>query len=389
MDSAPRDRLGEQRPEGCVSNRREFLRELAGATTEIFFVNCGLMSAAVTPPDSGGKRRQVMVGGQRVVTVDIHNHCTPDIRDLVKDHGEARSDPLLIPNRLSSLEPSSVESRLRHMDAKGVDIQAVSLFPSYNYWADRDLASRIVQRQNEQIAGICSAHPDRFVGLGGLALQHPDLAVEQMEKGVKNLGLRGFEIDGSVNGEELSASKFSPFWAKAEELGVLILMHPAGFPEGRRRFDGNGFLNNVIGNPLETTVALSHLIFEGTLDRYPGVKICAAHGGGYLASYLGRSNHCAELSPTCKPVGKAPSEYFKQQLYCDTIIFSAEGLRHLVAEVGASHILLGTDFPANIANPFMGDAREVDSVLGVPGLSVADQKAILGGNAAKLLGIRT
>jgi aminocarboxymuconate-semialdehyde decarboxylase len=273
------------------------------------------------------------------------------------------------------------------MDQHGIDIQAVSLAPQYNYWAGRDLAAQIVTRQNDQIAALCAAHSDRFVGLGGLALQHPDLAVEQMEHGVKRLGFRGFEIAGSVNGDDLSNPKFNPVWAKAEELGILLLLHPATFVEGLKRFGGNGFLPNVVGNPLETTVAFTHLIFDGTLDRYPGLKICGSHGGGYFPSYAGRADHCAELSNRCKPVKKHPSEYFKGQLYCDSIVFTAEGLRHLVAEVGASHVLFGTDFPFDVIDPFMGDLREADFVAGAPGLSDADRRAILGENAARLLGI--
>jgi aminocarboxymuconate-semialdehyde decarboxylase len=375
--------------EGVV-DRRGFLKQWAGASAGILFANCGWLKAATPPRQSGApaKRREVMVGGRRALTIDVHSHCIVDIRDLVKDHEEGRSDPFLNPNRQRFLDPTHVEDRLRHMDVHGIDIQAVSLFPSYSYWADRDLAKRIVQMQNEKIAELCAAHPDRFVGLGAVALQHPDLAAEQMEYGVKKLEMRGFEIEGSVNGEDLSAAKFDPFWAKAEELGILIFIHPSGFAEGRQRLQGNGFLTNVIGNPLETTVALSHLIFDGTLDRYPGLKICGAHGGGYLPSYLGRSDHCAEASSNCKPVKKKPSEYFKAQLYCDSIVFSTEGLRHLVAEVGASHVLLGSDYPADIDEPHMGDAREVDSVLGVPGLSDADQRAILGENAARLLGVK-
>jgi predicted TIM-barrel fold metal-dependent hydrolase len=375
-----------------MSNRRDFLKHLAGTTTGTFFANCGLLNAAVSPqqPAAKPKRREVMVGGRRALTVDVHAHCFIDVQDLVKDHADsaaASGGPANFDAQI--LYPASVEARLRHMDEHGIDIQAVSLAPAYNYWADRDLASRIVARQNEQIASLCGSHPDRLVGLGGLALQHPDLAVEQMEHAVKTLGMRGFEIGGSVNGEDLSAPKFNPFWAKAEELGILVFIHPASFAEGQRRFQGNGFLPNVIGNPLETTVAFSHLIFEGTLDRYPGLKICGAHGGGYLASYSGRADHCMEQSAHCKPVKKHPSEYFKQQLYCDSIVFTAEGLRHLVAEVGASHVLLGSDFPFDISDPFMGDPREVDSVLGVPGLSAADQRLILGANAAKLLGIKS
>jgi aminocarboxymuconate-semialdehyde decarboxylase len=374
-----------------MAGRRKFLKNFAGASAGLSLVDCGLMRMFAGSRQLGGtgKRRQVMVGGRRVRTIDIHAHCYVDLQDLIQGHPEA-----LIPNGGPPtfdgpfLSPSKdVEARLRHMDEHGIDIQAVSLAPAYNYWADRDLAGKIVARQNEQIAALCATHPDRFVGLGGLALQHPDLAVEQMEHGVKQLGFRGFEIGGSVNGEELANPNFNPVWAKAEELGILLLLHPATFVEGLKRFQGNGFLPNVVGNPLETTVAFTHLIFEGTLDRYPGLKICGSHGGGYLPSYGGRSDHCAELSNRCKPVKKHPSEYFKQQLYCDSIVFTAEGLRHLVAEVGASHVLFGTDFPFDVADPFMGDPREVDSVLGAPGFSEADQRAILGETAAKLLGI--
>ena len=328
------------------------------------------------------------IAGKRALTIDVHSHCIVDIRDLVKDHAEGRSDPFLNPARQRFLDPGHVEDRLQHMDAHGVDIQAVSLFPSYSYWADRELAKQIVRFQNEKIAELCVAHPERFVGLGAVALQHPDLVAEQMDYAVKKLGMRGFEIEGSVNGEDLSAPKFEPFWSKAEELKILVFIHPSGFAEGRQRLGGNGFLTNVIGNPLETTVALSHLIFDGTLDRHPALKICGAHGGGYLPSYLGRSNRCAEASSNCKPVKKKPSEYFRDQIYCDSIVFSAEGLRHLIAEVGADHVLFGTDYPADIEEPHMGDAREVDSVLGAPGISDQDQRAILGENAARLLGIR-
>jgi aminocarboxymuconate-semialdehyde decarboxylase len=375
-----------------MAGRRNFLRSFVGASAGLCFVNCSLMRAFAGAPQSGatGKRRQIMLGGRRVRTIDIHAHCYVDLHDLIGGHPEA-----LIPNGGPPtfdgpfLSPTKdVDARLRHMDEHGIDIQAVSLAPAYNYWADRDLAGKIVARQNEQIAALCAAHPDRFVGLGGLALQHPDLAVEQMEHGVKQLSFRGFEIGGSVNGEELANPKFNPIWAKAEELGILLLLHPATFVEGLKRFQGNGFLPNVVGNPLETTVAFTHLIFEGTLDHYPGLKICGSHGGGYLPSYAGRTDHCAELSNRCMPVKKHPSEYFKEQLYCDSIVFTAEGFRHLIAEVGASHVLFGTDFPFDVADPYMGDPREADFVLGAAGLSEADQRAILGETAAKLLGLK-
>src|ERR1700692_257711 len=214
-----------------MAGRRKFLKSFTGASAGLCFVNCGLLRAFAGTQQTGAtaKRRQVMVGGSRVRTIDIHAHCYVDLHDLTGGHPEALipnggpptfDGPLLSPTK-------DVEARLRHMDEHGIDIQAVSLAPAYNYWADRDLAEKIVTRQNEQIAAMCAAHPDRFVGLGGLALQHPDLAAEQMQHGVKQLGFRGFEIGGSVNGDELANPKFDPVWAKAEELEILLLLHPA------------------------------------------------------------------------------------------------------------------------------------------------------------------
>ena len=136
---------------------------------------------------------------------------------------------------------------------------------------------------------------------------------------------------------------------------------------------------NVIGNPLETTVALSHLIQEGILDRFPGLKICAAHAGGFLPSYSSRSDQCLKTFPEdCKPLKKLPSEYLKQ-LYYDSILFTNEGMRHLIAEVGASQIVLGTDFPTR------WNRNAVDRILAVPGLSDAKRTAMLGGTLTKLL----
>jgi aminocarboxymuconate-semialdehyde decarboxylase len=372
-----------------MPTRRDFLKGLVDSTAGIFFVSCSLGNAGPRPQPQREDRRRVMVGGRQILTVDIHSHCYVDVSDLTEDHpanvsGGKAPNPFLAP----ILTPTSVQDRLEQMDQYGIDMQAVSIVPSYNYWAEHDLAREIVSRQNEQIAKMCAAHPDRLVGLGTVALQHPDLAVEQMATAVKDLGMCGFEIGCQVNEDELSAPKFNPFWAKAQELEVLIFIHPVGVMGNERQLQGNGFLNNVIGHPLETTVALSHLIFEGTLDRFPDLKICAAHGGGYLASYLGRSDRCAEVSERCKPVQKKPSEYFKQQLYCDSIVFTEEGLRHLVVEVGSDHILLGTDFPFDVSSPHMGDSHAVDSVLGVPGLSAIDYEKILGANAMKLLKIK-
>jgi aminocarboxymuconate-semialdehyde decarboxylase len=284
-------------------------------------------------------------------------------------------------------QPSLVVSpdRIKAMDEQGIDVEALSINPIFWYKAEPDLAGQVVKLQNEKLAEICAAQPDRFVGLASVALQHPDLAAAQLEDAVKQLGLRGALIGGSVNGEELSDPKFHPFWAKAEQLGALIFIHPQGTAElsVSGRLKGNGVLENVIGNPLETTIALSHLIFEETLDAYPGLKICAAHAGGYLPSYAARSDQgCVTFPQRCeKTLKKKPSEYLRQ-LYYDSLIFTPEGLRHLIAEVGASQIVLGTDYP------FPWTTTAVDHILNTPGLSDDERVAILGETAEKLLSIK-
>ena len=220
-----------------------------------------------------------------------------------------------------------------------------------------------------------------------VALQHPDLAAEQLEEGVKKLGLRGAAIGGSVNGEEISDPRFHPFWAKAEQLGVLVFIHPQGAGAAAdlpKRLKGNGYLDNVIGNPLETTIALSHLIFEGTLDRFPRLKICSAHGGGFLPSYAARSDNSLRVAPdmdTGVKLKKKPTEYLKQ-MYYDTLVFTSEALRHLAAEVGVSQLVIGTD------HPIPWQDKSIDHILKAPGFSDADRRAMLSETAAKLLKIK-
>ena len=223
------------------------------------------------------------------------------------------------------------------MDQQGVDVQALTINGFWWYAADRELARQIVRAQNEGLAKWVAAHPDRFVAMASVALQHPDLAAEQLEDGVKRLGLRGASIGGHVNGEDLSLPKYDPFWAKAAELGVPVFMHPGGaeniIKDGA--LGGRGDLGNIIGNPLETTYFLSRLIFDGTFDKFPGLRVCAAHAGGYLPSYLGRTEAACVVRGNANCANKKkPSEYLKSQIFIDTMVFSDEGLRHLVAEDG-------------------------------------------------------
>jgi aminocarboxymuconate-semialdehyde decarboxylase len=343
----------------------------AGALTGLASIGCGLTSPAFSQVPQ--RRREVVVNGRRVRTVDLHAHChVPEANALM---GLKVQQPALV------VSPE----RIKAMDEQGIDIEALSLNPIFWYKAEPDLANQVAKLQNEKLAEICAAQPDRFVGLASVALQHPELAAAQLEYAVKDLGLRGALIGGSVNGEELSDPKFHPFWSKAEQLGVVIFIHPQGTGElgTTSRLKGNGVLENVIGNPLETTIALSHLIFEGTLDTFPGLKICAAHAGGYLPSYAARSDQgCVTFPARCtKTLAKKPTEYLRQ-LYYDSLVFTPEGLRHLIAEVGASQIVMGTDYP------FPWTTTSVDHILTTPGLSDAERVAILGETAAKLLDIK-
>ena len=366
-----------------MSTRRDFLQTTTGALAGLAFVGCDLLRAA--PARAQARRREVVVNGRRVKTVDIHAHCAvPEALALL-------NQKLAGPGLRTDLDMATeVSLRLRTMDEQGIDIEALSINPNW-YKADRDLAKQIVSIQNEKLAAACAANPDRFVAFATVALQHPELAAEQLEEGVKKYGLRGAAIGGNVNGMEISDPKFHPFWAKAEQLGVVVFIHPQG--DGApaqldQRFKGNGYLGNVIGNPLETTIALSHLIFEGTLDRFPGLKICGAHAGGFLPSYSGRSDFGCPTRPdlcpggTHGPIKKRPSEYLKQ-LYFDTMVFNTEGVRHLAAEVGVDRLVVGTDYP------YPWTKTAVDLILQTPGLSDADKVAILGGTAARLLGIKS
>ncbi len=328
--------------------------------------------AAAQP--AGGRRRQVIVAGKRVKTIDVHAHCViPKALELQgKDHMKERGPGL----------GDVGLRRIGEMDEQGIDVEAISINPHW-YKADRDLAVEICKINNETLAELCAAHPDRFVGFASLTLQAPDVAVQQLEHAVKKLGMRGAAIGGSVAGDEFANAKYDPVWRKAEELGVLLFIHPQGAPELANRLKGNGWLANVIGNPLDTTIALSHLIFEGTLDKFPGLKICSAHGGGFLPQYAPRSDNGLRVAPemdTGVKLKKKPTEYMRD-MYYDTLIFTDEALRHLAHEVGVDKLVIGTDHPI----PWQADS--INHVLNCPHFNDAQKRMILGETAGKLLGI--
>jgi aminocarboxymuconate-semialdehyde decarboxylase len=277
---------------------------------------------------------------------------------------------------------TELDARLAEMDRMGVDIQVVSPSPQhYHEWADAATSAKLSRLVNEGIAELCSRRPDRLVGLGLVPLHHPALAVDELSHAVMGLGLRGVEISTSAGGRELSHPDLEPFWACAEELGALVFIHPWGCTLGDRL--DRHYLANVVGQPVETTLALSHLIFSGLLDRHPRLRVLSSHGGGYLPYYTGRSDHAWEVRPDARMPQRRPSEYLKR-LYFDGLVYDPQTLAALIARVGAAQVMLGTDYPFDmgVEDPL----ARLDAVLG---LSAEDSALIRGATAASLLGIPT
>ncbi len=332
--------------------------------------------------------------GTRSLTVDIHCHVASEAADaLAKPHFTLAKEPTLAfandltrsinRKQLETVAPKMYDPALRiaDMDAMGVDIQAISPSPGqYYYWLEPELGRQAARHSNDGIAGIVAKYPDRFVGIGTVPLQDTDMAIDELRRCVRELGFRGIEINSNVMGEELSSPRLARFFAEAEALDVLLFLHPLGFTEGSRL--SNHYFNNVIGNPLESAIAVGHLIFDGVLDRHPGLKLCVAHGGGYLPTYIGRMDHAHGARDDARTViKKSPSSYLKQ-LYVDTVMFDPEQLSYVVSRFGSDHVLMGTDYPFDMA-----EADPVGFVKSAPRLGADERDNIFGLNAARLLKI--
>ena len=278
---------------------------------------------------------------------------------------------------------SDIAVRLKHMDRMGIDIQAVSPAPNQTYyWTDPGMGAELARAVNERIAQIAAQWPDRFVGLGTVPLQDAGLAVAELEFAIRKLGLKGVEINPSVNGMDLTDARLSleKFFAAAQRLNAVIFMHPIGFTQGERLMDH--YFNNVIGNPLETTVAASHLIFDGVMERHPKLKVVLPHAGGYLAHYWARMDHAWKARPDCRTVIRKKPSKSLERFYFDTLSFDPGMLEHLIERFGAGHVLLGTDYPYD-----MGVEDPVGFINRVSGLNSISKNKIMGGNAARLLGL--
>ncbi len=341
------------------------------------------MLAAVSPPS-------------HVPAIDVHAHVAVPAVDALLE-----GQPGLAQQRAvdaATLGPESLAYNLRHiaelaprltdpdlrlaaMDAARVDVQAVSATPLPHAWADRDLAERIVATTNEGVVAACGQQPDRLLPIGTVSLQHPDLAVGQLQTAVRDLGMRGVQISTAAGpGRELDDPSLADFWTAAEELDTAVLIHPWGCTLGERL--NAYYLFNSVGNPTETALALSRIVFSGLLERHPGLRIWSAHGGGYLPSYAVRADHAWAARGDARTT-EAPPSALLRRTWVDSLVYTPEQLRHLVSVMGAGQVTLGSDYPFD-----MGVEDPVDR-LETAGFDTATTDAIRGGNAARLLGLDT
>ena len=327
--------------------------------------------------------------------VDVHNHVlTPEAQQIAAAWYEPRLEPYdLFAGAASArhngelfgdlVEPMTDPGRrLRDMDAAGIDMQLLSIFVSqYYYWLDGQKGLETSRLQNQHLADLVADHPSRFVAAGTVPLQDTRLAIDELERVSQELGFRAVQISTNVNGDDLDHPRFEPFLAAAADLGMLVILHPNGFSEGRRL--ASHYLINVVGNPLDSTIAVTRLIFGGVFDRHPTLQVCVVHGGGYAPFYWPRMDHAYQVRPECRQaVSNRPSTYLRTNFYFDTVVFEPALIRRLLDDFGADRVLLGTDYPFD-----MGESAPVDLVTKVPGITEDERSAILGGTATRLLAL--
>lgn len=271
--------------------------------------------------------------------------------------------------------------RLADMDAARIDVQALSVVPfTFAYHLPPEVGLAFARIQNEEIASIARSHPERFVGLATLPLQTPRAAADELRRSVVDLGLRGAALATNVAGRNLDWPELDPVWAAAQELGAFLFVHPERVAAADRLADY--YLINLLGNPLDTSIAIASLVFGGVLERFPRLTLCFAHGGGFIPYQRGRLQHGWQVRPEPRATIRGRPEEALQRLYYDTILHSDAALAYLVGSAGSDHVLLGSDYPFD-----MGPGDPVGEVTGLAGVSEADQRLILGTTAERLLGL--
>lgn len=309
-------------------------------------------------------------GSGSMAALPFLKFSTPETRETNLRQDEDR--------RVALTDPAD---RIRVLDRQAIDMQVVAPAPNQSYYeAPRDIAAKVSRLVNEGVAAFVATHPDRFAGLGTIPLQTPEIAVSELEHVMKHLGFRGAQVLTNVNGRELSSPEFEPVWAKAAELGAVMMLHPMGFTEPQRLTQF--YFTNTIGNPLDTTLALHYLIMGGVLERHPDLKIYSVHGGGFLPAYSGRIDHAWGARRDANGGLPKPPTHYLRKVTFDTTVFTPHQLEYLVRQFGADHIVMGTDYPYDMADYF-----PVDHVTGVKSFSEDEVAAVAGGTAMKLFGL--
>ncbi|MDA8049369.1 MAG: amidohydrolase family protein [Rhodospirillales bacterium] len=304
------------------------------------------------------------------MTVWPHRFATGETRRVNADQGRDRR-----------LQITDLDTRLAEMATMGLDRQVIAPPPPQSYYTvPAEVGCKASRAVNEGIAAFIARRPDLFAGLGTVPLQDPSAVVSELTHAVETLHLKGVQLLTSAPGRELSDPAYEPFWARAEELGAVVMIHPNGYSGGERL--SRYYFSNVIGNPLDTTVALHYLIFDGVLARHPGLKLIAVHGGGYLGAYSGRIDHAWGARSDCRGTLKEPPGTYLRRIYVDTIVFTPHQLSALLAVFGPERVMMGTDYPFD-----MGEYDPIGHILETPGLDAATQAALMGTNASRLFGI--
>lgn len=326
-----------------------------------------------------------------IKSIDIHAHFFPDtMLRLIASDGPAfgvscdldhAGGPVITSNgrRGNVLEPRFIDigARIASMDQQGVGVHALSLTAPMVYWAGADLAVRLSQAFNDACSAAHRQHPDRLVGLAMLPMHEPALAITELERAAKLPGIRGVYMATKIGDRELSDPAFLPVFQRIEALGLPVFLHPVAVVDPQRL--AKFYLTNLIGNPTESAIAASHLIFGEVMDRCPNLVVCLPHGGGSFPYLVGRIHHGWGVRPECRHLVKGPNDYLRR-FYYDTVTHSAPALSYLIGLVGADRVMLGSDFCFD-----MGYERPIEVVTGHAGIGKDDQAKILGGNAARLL----
>jgi aminocarboxymuconate-semialdehyde decarboxylase len=294
-----------------------------------------------------------------LLKIDIHTHILPeklpDLRNApsgerlirIEHHAPGRARMILNGSLFREIASNSwdVATRLAECDAAGVGVQVLSTVPvMFSYWAEPEPALELARHLNDHIAGVVAAHPTRFVGLGTIPMQSPDLAIRELERCVRDLGLAGIEIGSNVNGANLDAPELFPIFEAAVSLGAAVFVHPWEMV-GRERMT-RYWLPWLVGMPAETSLAICSLIFGGVLEKLPKLRIAFAHGGGAFPATIGRIVHGFEVRPDLCAVANdvSPREYLKR-IYLDSLVHDPRMLRYLLDLMGSDRIALGTDYP--------------------------------------------